>query len=60
MDELINLNTTKLQIGATGEWIVKKIQEWLLTRVSSQETAVLPEDKVQRLLVGVSMSIILK
>ena len=33
---------------------MKQIQEWLLTKVSSSETAVLPEDKMQRLLVGVS------
>ena len=55
MDEIINLDTQKLQTEATGAKIVAEIQDWLLTRVGSQETAVLPEDKMQRLLVGVSI-----
>ena len=33
-----------------------EIQVWLLTCVSSQETAVLPEDKMQCLLVGIDLS----
>ena len=60
MDDIINLDTTKLQTEATGQKIVKDIQEWLLTRSSSQETAVLPDDKVQRLLVGVCTFFFLK
>ena len=55
VDEIINLNTQKLQMEATGAKIVAEIQDWLLTRVGSQETAVLPEDKMQCLLVGVSI-----
>ena len=55
VDAIITLDTTKLKTEATGEKIIKEIQEWLLTRVSSQETAVLPEDKMQRLLMGVSI-----
>ena len=55
LDEIINLDTTKLQTETTGEKIVAEIQAWLLTKASSQETAVLPEDKLQRLLVGVSV-----
>ena len=58
LDEAINLDTSKIQTETTGEKIVKQIQEWLLTKVNSSETAVLPEDKMQKLLVGVSSSII--
>ena len=58
VDAIINLDTQKLQTETTGAKIIEEIQEWLLTRVSSQETAVLPDDKVQRLLVGVSISIL--
>ena len=58
VDGMINLDTQKLQTEAMGEKIIKEIQEWLLTRVGSQETAVLPEDKIQRLLVGVSNSLV--
>ena len=54
VEEAINLDTSKLETETTGERIVKQIQEWLLTKVSSSETAVLPEDKMQKLLVGVS------
>ena len=53
IDDILNLETQKLQTETTGTRIVQEIQDWLLTRVSSQETAVLPEDKMQRLLVGV-------
>ena len=59
IDEIINLDTQKLQTETTGAKIVSKIQDWLLTRVSSQETAILPEDKMQRLLVGVSNLLLL-
>ena len=54
VEEAINLDASKLETETTGERIVKQIQEWLLTKVSSSETAVLPEDKMQKLLVGVS------
>ena len=56
---ILNLDTQKLQTETTGAKIVSEIQDWLLTRVSSQETAVLPEDKMQCLLVGVSNSFLL-
>ena len=55
IDEILNLETQQLQTEMTGAKIVQQIQSWLLTRVSSQETAVLPEDKMQRLLIGVSI-----
>ena len=47
VDAIINLDTQKLQTETTGAKIIEEIQEWLLTRVSSQEMAVLPDDKVQ-------------
>ena len=56
LEEAINLDASRLQTETTGEKIVKQIQEWLLTKVNSSETAVLPEDKMQRLLVGVSFN----
>ena len=54
VDKIINLDTQKLQTETMGAKIVSEIQDWLLTLVSSQETAVLPEDKMQCLLVGIS------
>ena len=59
VDEIINLDTQKLQTETTGAKIVSEIQDWLFTRVSLQETAVLLEDKMQRLLVGISDSSLL-
>ena len=50
---MINLDTAQLQTETTGAKIVQKLQEYLLTQVSASETAVLPEDKIQCLLVGV-------
>ena len=56
VNEIINLDTQKLQTEVTGAKIVQEIQDYLLTHVSLQETTVLPKDKKQRLLVGVSNS----
>ena len=53
VNEVINLDPTKIKPETTGRQIVQQIQEWLLTKAGSSETAVLPEDKTQRLLVGV-------
>ena len=53
IDRMINLDTSQLQTKTTGAKIVQKLQEYLLTQMSASETAVLPEDKIQRLLVGV-------
>ena len=38
-----------------GEEIIKEITEWLLTETSSSESAIFSQDKIQRLLVGVSL-----
>ena len=53
VDVIINLDTQKLQTETTSAKIVGEIQDWLLTHVSSHEMAVLLEDKMQWLLVGV-------
>ena len=47
VDEIINLDTQKLQTEVTSAKIVEEIQDWLLTHVGSQETAILLEDKMQ-------------
>ena len=39
-----------------GERCVRRIQEFLLNEMSSGECGVLPEDKLQRLMVGVSFT----
>ena len=54
VNEVINLDPSKIKIEETGERIVCKIQDWLLKEASSKEIASLPEDTTQRLLVGVS------
>ena len=55
MDKIINLDMQKLQTETTGAKIVGEIQDWLLTHMSLQETVVLPEGKMQCLLVSVSV-----
>ena len=37
----------------SGERMLRDIQEWMLKEKSSKECAVLPEDVIQRILVGV-------
>ena len=40
-------------VEQSGEHCIRNIQEWLLHEVSSSKTAILPEDKLQCILVGV-------
>ena len=54
VDEIINLDTSLLQTETTGEKIIRELQEWLLTNPAAPNMAVLPDDKIQRILVGVS------
>ena len=54
MDDIINLDTSLLQTETMGEKIVRELQEWLLTNPAAPNMAVLPDDKIQRILVGVS------
>ena len=53
LNKMINLDTGALQTETTGEKIVCKLQEYLLSKMSPDERAVLPEDKIQHLFVGV-------
>ena len=55
MDKVINFDLTKLKAEETGERIVRKIQEWLISETSAGERAALPEDITQHLLIGVSV-----
>ena len=54
VDEIINLDTSLLETETTGEKIIRQLQEWLLTNPAAPNMAVLPDDKIQRILVGVS------
>ena len=54
VDEIINLDTSLLQTETMGEKIIRELQEWLLTNPAAPNMAVLPDDKIQRILVGVS------
>ena len=51
------MDPSKMKIEETGERVVRKIQEWLLTETASSGRASLPEDTMQRLLVGVCISL---
>ena len=55
INEIINLDASKLKVEETGECIMRKIQDWLATKSHSKQVASLPEDTTQCLLVGVSM-----
>ena len=54
MDLLAGFDLSKLpKTEESGERCIRKIQEFMLHDISSKETAVLPEDKLQKLAVGV-------
>ena len=53
LNKMINLDTGALQTETTGKKIVRKLQEYLFSKMSPDERAILPEDKIQHLLVGV-------
>ena len=42
-----------LKVEESGERCIQKIQEFIINELSSSEAAVLPEDKLQWLIVGV-------
>ena len=42
-----------LKVEESGKRCIRKIQEFIINELSSSEAAVLPEDKLQRLIVGV-------
>ena len=52
---MADLNMEKLQkVDESGDRCIRHIQEFIINELSSDQAAVLPEDKLQRLLVGVS------
>ena len=52
-DDIINIDTSLLHTESTGEKIVRELQEWLMKTQEAIPMAILPEDKIQRILVGV-------
>ena len=54
LSKIAGMDLSKLPgVEQSGERCIRNIQEWLLHEVSSSETTILPEDKLQRILVGV-------
>ena len=54
LSKIASMDLSKLPgVEQSGERHIRNIQEWLLHEVSSSETAILPEDKLQCILVGV-------
>ena len=52
---MADLDMKKLpKVEESGEWCVRRIQEFIINELSSDQAAVLPEDKLQCLVVGVS------
>ena len=58
VDDIINLDTAELQTEKTGEKIIHELQDWLL-KVDPTKVAILPDDKIQRILVGVGFSFLI-
>ena len=53
LSKIAGMDLSKLPgVEQSEECYIRNIQEWLLHEVSSSETATLPEDKLQRILVG--------
>ena len=54
LSKIASMDLSKLPgVEQSGERCIRNIQEWLLHEVSSSETTILPEDKLQHILVGV-------
>ena len=54
LSKIAGMDLAKLPgVEQSGERCIRNIQEWLLHEVSSDEAAILPEDKLQRIMVGV-------
>ena len=52
---MADLDMEKLpEVEESGDRCIRRIQEFIINELSSDQAAVLPEDKLQRLLVGVS------
>ena len=53
LSKMVALDMGKLpKVEESGERCIRKIQEFIINGLSSSEAAVLPEDKLQRLVVG--------
>ena len=58
LSKIAGMDLAKLPgVEQSGERCIRNIQEWLLHEVSSEETAILPEDKLQHIMVGVCIFI---
>ena len=55
LHKLAGLDERKLpKMEKSGERLLRDVKEWMLKERSSAECAVLPEDKIQCIMVGVS------
>ena len=58
LSKMADLDMKKLpKVEESGERCIRRIQEFIINELSSDQAAVLPEDKLQRLVVGVSLFI---
>ena len=58
LSKMADLDMKKLpKVEESGEQCICRIQEFIINELSSDQAAVLPEDKLQRLVVGVSLFI---
>ena len=54
LSKMADLDMEKLpKVEESGERCVRRIQEFIINELSSSKTVVLPEDKLQQLVVGV-------
>ena len=58
---MAGLDVSKLpKMETSGRDCIRNVQEWMFSERSSKECAVLPEDTLQRILVGVSTLTLIK
>ena len=58
LNKMADLDMKKLpKVEESGEWCIRRIQEFIINELSSDQAAVLPKDKLQCLVVGVSLFI---
>ena len=58
LSKMVDLDMKKLpKVEESGERCIRRIQEFIINELSSDQAAVLPEDKLQRLVVRVSLFI---
>ena len=55
LSKMADIDMKKLpKVEEVGDRCIRRIQEFIINKLSSEESAVLPEDKLQHLVVGVS------